>query len=966
MRRKHLSSLHLFGWAFLLGLLSCESPPPADPKHSAHLQAQQDLARARQQADSLAANLSVPQLLRQLCIVPAPAGSDSAAHDQALALTRTGVAGFLAPLMPLETFCIDPQALDSVAISPLWTVADLDADWFAYHDLPALVQLGAADQNALTQEFAAVIGRTLRHSGINTALVSLGRRIAPGSYDQDALGGEPELIFRLSTIVQARLARSGITTVLRPLPALPAHAVTGVPISHETAEEAREESLLPYRALAANATLAAQLSFAQFPEIDTVVAPFSRTMHALLRDGPDGLLLSPTLDSTRLPNGLDIGTAAVRCLQAGADLLVLRNGDARVLAALDAAVASQALDLAALRQKAARLLFQKAIRPAQPPAPSLSIPLGQGFRALDRQIVASAITLLRDDHRLLPLQGNVAGKKICLLGWNQPVPTELAKAIALYAPLQSRRYDPQTQTFADRKALLKSHELLIAAISPESRLDSLELAHLQALDSSKRLVILHMGPGNRLSRLTGLHCVVEGWDARPQTQSALGQFLFGALGAGARLPMQCGDGICYQDGLPRRGGLRLAYTIPEAVGANPDRLARIDSIVAFAVKMGVFPGCQILAAKGGQVFLHKAYGYHDYTHTQPVRLDDLYDLASITKIAATTLMAMHAWQHDSFDLELPLRHYLKELDSSFITIKDITPGMLMLHQAGLPAGLPIYPYCVANDSAPAFRKKYYSNTSDSAHTVQVTESLWFNAAYLDTLWLRVRRTGLDSIGKYRYSDMSMFLMKRVLERVCGNSLDRFCDSVFYKPMGLRTMCYLPTRRFDVTRIAPTENDRWWRNQLVRGYVHDPTAAMFGGVGGHAGLFSDAWDLAAVMQMLLNGGSYSGRQLLSPEVVRYFTSRQPGSHRGLGFDMQRSTPVRDEGMVAWSASPSTFGHLGFTGTCAWADPEHDIVFVFLSNRVFPKADNKKINAYRIRQVIQQTVYEALGFGRSLES
>jgi beta-N-acetylhexosaminidase len=937
---------------------ACSSDPGTDKPHGTPLSGQQNLVRAHALADSIAANLPTPQLLRQLCIVPAPAGSDSVAHAQAATRAEAGVAGFLAPLMPLVNFCIDPAALDSAALSPIWTVADLDADWFAYHDLPALVQVGAADENGLTEEFTATIGRSLRHSGLNTVLLSLGRVIDGGSSDQDALGGDPELVFRLSSRIQAGLDRLGIASVMRPIPALPAHAVTGVPISQQNASQAKDEAFLPYRALAGNGSVNAQLSFAQFPNIDTVIAPFSARLHDMLRDGPDGLLFSPTLDSTRLPSGLDIGNAAINCLLAGADLLVLRNGDARVMTALEAAVAAKTLDLGDLRKKAARIIFQKLSRAPAPPAPSLSIPVEQSFRALDRIVVAAAVTLLRDDQRLLPLRGPVAGKKICLLGWNQAPPAALAQTIGLYAPLQSRRYTPGDESYADRKALLKSYELLLVAIGPESRLDSLDLAHLQALDSAKKLVVLHLGPGSRLSRLAGLHCVVEGWDSRPQTQSALGQFLFGALGAAARLPMHCGDGICYKDGLPRQGGLRLAYTIPEEVGANLDRLARIDSIVAFAIRMGVFPGCQVLAAKGGKVFLHKAYGHQDYTESRPVRTDDLYDIASITKIAATTLMAMRAWERKTLQLDLPLRHYLQELDSSFITIKDITPSMLMLHQAGLPSGLPIYAYCMANDSAPAFRKKYYSASRDSSHTVQVTEELWFNPLYLDTMWLRVRRTGLDSIGKYRYSDMSMFLMQRVLERICGAPLDRFCDSAFYKPMGLRTLCYKPTKRFSIDRIAPTENDRWWRNQQVHGFVHDPTAAMYGGVGGHAGLFSDAWDLAAILQMLLNEGSYAGRQLLSPEAVRYFTSRQPGSHRGLGFDMQRSEPTPDEGMLAWSAAPSTFGHLGFTGTCAWADPENDIVFVFLSNRVYPKADNKKINALRIRQAIQQTVYEAL--------
>jgi CubicO group peptidase (beta-lactamase class C family) len=180
------------------------------------------------------------------------------------------------------------------------------------------------------------------------------------------------------------------------------------------------------------------------------------------------------------------------------------------------------------------------------------------------------------------------------------------------------------------------------------------------------------------------------------------------------------------------------------------------------------------------------------------------------------------------------------------------------------------------------------------------------------------------------------------------------------------MCYLPAERFDLERVVPTEEDRWWRNQLVHGSVHDPSTAMFGGVGGQAGLFSNAWDLAAVMYLLLNDGAYAGQRFLQPQTIQYFTNRQPDSHRGLGFDKQRSSPIPGEGMVAHSAHPATFGHLGFTGTCAWADPENDIIFVFLSNRVYPSAQNKKINELRVRQSVQQAVYEALGMAPRMDS
>jgi CubicO group peptidase (beta-lactamase class C family) len=388
---------------------------------------------------------------------------------------------------------------------------------------------------------------------------------------------------------------------------------------------------------------------------------------------------------------------------------------------------------------------------------------------------------------------------------------------------------------------------------------------------------------------------------------------------------------------------------------------RIDSLINHAIAMGVFPGCQVLAAKDGQVFLNRSYGYHDYSRSRRVRNSDIYDIASVSKIAATTLMAMSAYDRDTLRLNQPLKYFMRDLDSAFITIKDITPSQLLIHQAGLPSGISLKPYYDMMYKPDSLKKIMYSSIKDSMHTIRIADGVFLNPTYRDSLWDRVRQIRVGPTGDYKYSDLSMYIMKELLERILSTRIEKYVDSAFYRPMGLRRIGYAPLGRFEREEIVPTENDRFWRRQVLQGDVHDPTVAFLGGIGGPAGIFSNSQDLATVMQMLLNGGSYGGKQFFDPKTVQKFTGRQSNSRRALGFDMQLPSPSPDHGYCCVSAAPETYGHFGYTGTCAWADPKNKIVYVFLSNRVYPSSSNSKINVYRVRQGVQQMIYDALGLG-----
>ena len=400
--------------------------------------------------------------------------------------------------------------------------------------------------------------------------------------------------------------------------------------------------------------------------------------------------------------------------------------------------------------------------------------------------------------------------------------------------------------------------------------------------------------------------------------------------------------------LPGSAVYHLSYAEPAAVGLDPARLERIDDIVREAISAEATPGAVVLVLKDDKVVFDRAYGHHTYDSPRPTSATDIFDLASLTKISATTLAAMRLVDSGKLDLDARVGNYLPELkkkhpDKATIRIRD-----LLTHQAGLAPELPFYAMVTAEDRRTTASKRY---------PIRVSENFYLQKDfYRRVMWPKLLASRLKTPGKYVYSDLGMVMLQEVIERIVGRPLDAYVEETFYRPLGACTMGFCPWKRYDDERLVPTEIDGYFRKEPLQGFVQDAGAALAGGVAGHAGLFSTAYDLALVGQMLLNGGNYGGRQYLRPETVRTFTARQSTvSHRGLGFD--RWNPDADEPYPSRLASQRIFGHTGYTGTCLWIDPEHQLVYIFLSNRTYPKS-NRKLNQLNIRPRILDTIYAAL--------
>ncbi|WP_017256748.1 serine hydrolase domain-containing protein [Pedobacter arcticus] len=494
---------------------------------------------------------------------------------------------------------------------------------------------------------------------------------------------------------------------------------------------------------------------------------------------------------------------------------------------------------------------------------------------------------------------------------------------------------------------LKYHNTVIVTLSDVSVFNTDVLDLLAKLQIKKNLIIALFGDAKSLTKLDNMNAPII-WSPLHTNESASfsAQLVFGGTETKAVLPQSYTEK--YQAGAGTKiEKIRLKYTVPEEVGINIEDLKEIDAIATEAISKKATPGCVVLVAKDGKVIFNRAYGTHTYdSGAQKEQVSDIFDLASITKTSATTLEAMRLYENNKLNLDTAISTYLaqtKDTDKSTIKVRE-----LLLHQAGLIPFIPFYANLKPQD---------FSRDSSETYNIKVADSFFMQKSYYkDVMWQQMLKSPIKTRGKYVYSDLSMYFMKEILETITQKPLENYVSENFYKPLGMYTTGFNPRYRFLKSQIVPTEQDAYFRKTLLWGYVHDQGAAMVGGVAGHAGLFSNASDLAILYQMLLNKGTYGGKTYFKPSTVSLFTAKQSDiSRRGLGFDGWDAESKT--GYPSKLASSKTFGHTGYTGTAVWVDPKENLVYIFLSNRVNPEVNNK-LSSLDIRPRIQDAIYKAI--------
>mgnify|MGYP003307505637 FL=1 len=440
--------------------------------------------------------------------------------------------------------------------------------------------------------------------------------------------------------------------------------------------------------------------------------------------------------------------------------------------------------------------------------------------------------------------------------------------------------------------------------------------------------------------------LLVGYEDNEMVENAIIDVIVGNRSPKGKLPVslnkfKCGYGLEFN-------GFLTPETLPVSLIDNK-YVHQIDSLILDAIEQKVFPGCQVLALKEGKIIYDKNYGKYTYEGESPVHYDAVYDIASLTKVFASTFAMMKLYDDGKIDLNSTLGDYFPFMNQS--DKGDIKLIELLTHQSGFTTWIPIYKYVESS---------YLRECIDEEHTVRVARNLYLSDDFKYQIFDTIMNSELKE-KKYKYSDIGFYFIPSIVESITNQSFETFLEENFYDPLNLNHICFTPLNDIDITNIVPTENDNYFRNQLIHGDVHDQTAALFGGVSGHAGLFSNARDLAVMMQLLLNGGYANGTQFISEETINYFTSApfaDNENRRGIGFDKPDLDPDAKYYTPSKQSSMSSFGHSGFTGTFAWADPENQLVVIFLSNRVYPTSDNNKISKLNIRTKIHDLFYKAV--------
>ena len=496
---------------------------------------------------------------------------------------------------------------------------------------------------------------------------------------------------------------------------------------------------------------------------------------------------------------------------------------------------------------------------------------------------------------------------------------------------------------------VKFYHTLIIELSDVAVFDQRVFNFINDLGKHKQVIIALFGDARSLVKLNSVNSPIIWCEKHtPEGAALVAQAIFGGVGIENYLQQDYGSNFCEGSGYRTRK-TRLGYSVPEALGINSEDLNPIKTIAQEAIQAKATPSAVAMVVKEGQVIYHQAFGKPTYQANRVTQIDDIYDLASITKTAATTPAAMRLYENGKLNLDSTLGSYIgrsRDLNKANINIKEV-----MLHQAGFVPFIPFYQKLSPID---------FSSDSTATFNTRVAKNFYLRKNYFaEVMWPQMLRSPLQNRGRYVYSDLGMYVMKELVETLSEKPLESYVQDEFYGPLGMQTAGFTPLKRFDSDRIIPTEEDKLFRKTTLQGDVHDQGAAMLGGVAGHAGLFASANDLAILYQTLLNNGTYGGRRYFKNSTVELFTSRQSTvSRRGLGFD--RWDPDTSKQYPSRLASPETFGHTGYTGTCVWADAENNLIYIFLSNRVYPQVSDR-LSDLRIRPRIQDVIYEAIAKG-----
>lgn len=745
----------------------------------------------------------------------------------------------------------------------------------------------------------------------------------------------------------------------------------GLPVIKANRKRLDSLELFPFKKLISDDVMSVMVAHLNVPALDTSNLPTSlsrKVITGLLREemGFEGIIITDALNMKGVADLYPPGEVAARALMAGNDILLFVENVPAGLAMIKEHLCDSTLSWAQVEQSCRRVLLAKYWSGLNQYEPVELTNLTQDLNTGDapkmiKKAIQNGIVVAKNLDDIIPVKNPELYKIATVaVGVQQLTAFQETTMNYVHSDYYSIDKGDVTITFDSLYTVLEKYNLVVISLHATSRFVSRKLGLTQPqidfvnriLQSNRKVVLMCNGNPYILNSFPAARNVVVSYEDLELNNQLAAQVLYGAIEARGKMPVSAGVVFPLGSGVNTQSLNRFAYLIPEEASFPNGAFYKVDSLAQNAVDKGATPGCQVLVAKDGDVVYQKSFGYHTYNAISPVKNHHLYDLASLTKVVATTLSVMKLYEEHKIKLEEKLSTYLPMLQG---TNKDeILVQDVLLHQAGLQAYIPIYKATLINGKPNPI---IYQPVRDSIYSIQVAPALFMHADYEQFVWDAILKSDVKPKGNYVYSDLGFILLRKAIEEITRVPFEEYVATHFYKPLNLANLTFKPLGKINGNWLVPTEMDTFFRWQLCNGTVHDQTAAMLGGVSGHAGLFGSANDVAIIMQMLLNGGEYGGKRILKENTVQLFTKKQGRNRRGYGFD-KPETDNKKGSPASRSCSPATFGHTGFTGTCAWADPKTRLVFVFLSNRVNPSAENKKLVEMNVRTDIQDAVYEAV--------
>lgn len=958
--------------------------------------------------------LSLEQKIGQLFMIAAYSGGEKYNQPLIEKLIRENGIGGLIFMQGTPTAQIEQTNLyQKMSNVPL--LIGMDAEWGlgmrlkGVKDFPRQLMLGAARDSTLVYKMAAAIAGQCRRMGVHIDFAPV--------IDVNNNPNNPVINFRSFGENKIKVANYGIqymrglqdNGIIACAKHFPGHGDTetdshkDLPQINKSLTELEKLEFYPFKSLIANGIQSIMIAHLQIPALEknanTPTTLSYNTITELLKNkmGFDGLIITDALNMEGVAKHYQPGDIDVMALKAGNDVLLFSQDVASGVAKIKNAISKNQISMERLEESVKKILKAKydvgLNKLNKLSSIDIDNDLNQYTSSLRLQIAEASLTLLNDPHQVINRLKSNAAKNPVYVAVGGSETNAFAQNLKKYniykqlsAPTKSKDIKSFLKKIDDADAIVVGIHGMSGYPTQNFGLDAVEIEVIKTLLGKKKSIAVLFGNPYALRQFCEHEGFLVAYDEAEETQQTAAQIIGGQLKAKGKLPVsvcekyKAGDGIASlttllgeisdtsafakQNKSINGTDLKTKYikdisleccVNPLALGININVLDQLDDFLQSCIRQGAFPGCRVLASKDGKVFYDKAFGHLTTDRRNAVDINTVYDIASVTKVAATTLAIMKLYDGGKLNLNDYLGKYVSRTrgtDKEYLRIKDI-----LLHQAGLKSWVPFYKETLDSTKHP--RTDIYARSESSRFPYKVASNLYMRSDWIDTMWKRILYSPLENRGKYVYSDLDFIFLQKVVESMTKKSLDEYLYEEFYRPLSLSSTAFNPRKKLPGKEIAPSEYDNYFRYQNIEGYVHDMGAAMFGGVSGHAGLFSTPNDLGVIFQMLLNGGIYNGKRYLQKSTVDLFTSKQSSiSRRALGFDKPEPNPSKGN-PCSDNASLKTFGHQGFTGTCVWADPEYNLIFVFLSNRTYPSAENKLINRLNVREKAQSLIYTAMG-------